>query len=165
MPRPITSSLDQIYISGLGFSKCWLLCHGILRSSFETGIPFGRGLLKAIFKLLGQNAAAVGFFHSHLAVMASTRYLDSTMNAARSHGADMWYRLALASLEVCSAVPSSDGKWAAPLGLHCPVTLIKWSSSERKVACPQQVLHNCLWHRWAHTQTHCKMHTLCKWMC
>lgn len=45
-PTSPASTLEQIYISGLGFWKCWLPCHWILRTSFESGIPFTRGFLE-----------------------------------------------------------------------------------------------------------------------
>lgn len=45
-PTPFTPILEQIYISGSGFSKCWLPCHWILHTSFETGIPFARGFVE-----------------------------------------------------------------------------------------------------------------------
>lgn len=32
VPTSFTSTLEQIYISGLGFSKCWLPCHWILHT-------------------------------------------------------------------------------------------------------------------------------------
>lgn len=45
-PTAFSPTLEQIYISGLGFSKCWLPCHWILHTSFETGIPFPRGFVE-----------------------------------------------------------------------------------------------------------------------
>ena len=68
---------------------------------------------------------------------------------------------------LCESVPCSVGRMPGSFGTA------QWGDLDRmrggvkgRVADPQQVLHNCLWHRWAGTHKSVyEMHTLCKYTC
>lgn len=71
------------------------------------------------------------------------------------------------SAVLCCCVVCSVGRMPGSFGTA------QWGDLDRmrggvkgKVARPQQVLHNCLWHRWADAhKCACNIHTLCKYTC